>query len=85
MNLNSRLFWGFHTTMGCVYLGVIGSDLAGWHKARDAILLSGLALCGFGLLTYAVQWSTGRLRVVRNESPGAMRGQYPPHGSPHTI
>jgi len=74
MNLNQRSLWGFHTTMGCVYLGVIGSDLVEWYEARDAILLSGLALCGFGLLTCGAHWGTGRRRVLRHEPPGAMCG-----------
>ena len=71
MNLNQRVFWGFHTTMGCVYTGVIGSELAGWYAARDAIFLVGVALCGSGLLTRCVFRSTGRWRELRHGSASA--------------
>jgi hypothetical protein len=74
MNLTQRFFWLFHTTMGCVDLGVIGLELAGWYAARDTIFLSGLALCGFGFLAYARLLFAGGRRVVRHESPGATRG-----------
>jgi len=70
MKLNQRVFLGFHATMGGVYLGVIGSELAGWYEARDAIVLSGLALCGMGFLTWRVLVSTGRRRVLYREALG---------------
>jgi hypothetical protein len=74
MNMTQRVYWGFHATMAGVYLSVIGSELAGWYEARDALLLSGLALCGFGLLTWAGRWSTRRRRSLSHEAPGLTRG-----------
>ena len=85
MKLNHRVYWGFHATMGCVYLGVIGSELAGWYAARDVILVSGLALCGTGLLTWAVSWSTRPRRSLRHEAPDATCAVDPPRGSTRTI
>jgi hypothetical protein len=76
MNLNQRVFWGFHTTMGCVYTGVIGSELAGWYAARDAIFLSGVAIFGSVLLIHWVLRSNGRRWALRHESPGAMQNPY---------
>ena len=67
INLEKRLYRGFHSTMCCVYLGVIGSELAGWYAARDAILLSGVAVCGIGLLIW-VFVSTGCRRPLRHVS-----------------
>jgi prepilin-type processing-associated H-X9-DG protein/prepilin-type N-terminal cleavage/methylation domain-containing protein len=73
MNLKKRVSWGIHVTMGCVYLGVIGSHLAGWPATRNAVFLSALALCGLGLLTCGVFGVIVRGRVRRRESAGAVR------------
>ena len=74
MNLNKRVSWSIHITMGCVYLGIISSDMAGWFAARDAILLSGLAFCGLGIIACGVLWIIGRRRLFRRELPTAGRG-----------
>ena len=41
-------FFGDFSARCCVLPGVIGSELAGWHAARDTVFLLGVALCGFG-------------------------------------
>jgi hypothetical protein len=66
---NRRVFWRFQQTMLAVYVGVVASELAGWYPARDAILLVGVALCGFASLSYLVQESTRRSRPIGHESP----------------
>jgi hypothetical protein len=72
MSLYQRTFWGFHTMMGGVYVGLLVSCLVGWYDARDAIFRSGVAFCGFALLTYLAILSTSQLRLLRHESPHAI-------------
>ena len=47
-----RAHWGFHAAMAGIYLGVVGSELAGSYAFRDAILLFGIALCSSGLVSH---------------------------------
>jgi hypothetical protein len=56
--------------MGCVYVGVVGSDIAGWNATRDTILMSALVVCGGGFMTLATVYVIARRRVSRREALG---------------
>jgi hypothetical protein len=79
MNLTKRVSWGIHITMGCVYLGIIGSHLAGRYETRNVILLSGIAFWGLALLICGMLWIIGRgyalAQVLRGRSAAAGRRQ----------
>jgi hypothetical protein len=77
MNVQSRVSWGIHLMMGCVYVWVIASDLAGWNATRDAILASALVVSGSGLMTLATVYVIARRRVSRRET---LRPPGPPSG-----
>jgi hypothetical protein len=68
MNWNQRLYYGFHAAMGVVYVSTIGLHLVGWYAARDVILLFGVALWSFALLTYWALRSIGQLRDTRQQA-----------------
>ena len=70
MNVRRRVSWCIHMMMGCVYVGVVGSDIAGWNATRDTILMSALVVCGGGFMTLATVYVIARRRVSRREALG---------------
>jgi hypothetical protein len=77
MNVRRLVSWCIHMMMGCVYLGVVGSALAGWNAIRDGILMSAFVVCSGGLMTLATVYVIARRRVSRRE---ALRTPGPPSG-----
>jgi hypothetical protein len=55
--MKTYVSWSIHAVFGCVYLSLLGAHLAGWSETRNVVIVIGLSLCGFGLVTCGVLWS----------------------------